>query len=166
MGWLGFHDGVGLGTTVDTLNHRPLFQANPVHSGPCSAVLAPKTGKRGRTKDVISEVPIQTKAKAVIRSKSFTENEHRTIPKSCPHNDLVTGSKDHIWLRTVSDTGQIEANDGFTILPDNTAKVNLVRLSQGAKTAGRCDGSRQGEVRLVDGNGIRAGSSNFTVDVE
>ena len=52
-----------------------------------------------------------------------------------------------------------------TILPDNTAKVNLVRPSQGAKTAGRCDGSRQGEVRLVDGNG-RTKSSNFTVDVD
>ena len=25
MGWLGFHEGVGLGTTVDTLNHRPLI---------------------------------------------------------------------------------------------------------------------------------------------
>ena len=121
MGFMRVHNEIWPSTHNRYVIHRPLFQPNPAQSEPCRGDLAPKAGKRGDTEDIISEVPVQTKAEPIVRSEALTENEHWPVPKACSDDDLITGAKNNIRLGAVSNTGQVEANDGFTILPNNTA---------------------------------------------
>ena len=101
-----------------TPQHRQGFAANPI------GILAAVTfylGIRGEPEHVVAKIPVQPQAKSIIRTKPFAKNEHRAIPESGAHNDLVAGSQHHIRFRSISYTGQIQSDNSFAILANNSA---------------------------------------------
>ena len=108
--------------TTRYAEHRPLFQANPVHSEPCSADLAPQTGAH---QDVISKFRFKRRLK--LHCSNPTEDEHRTI-HPVPVIDRWVG--DHIRLVPFQ-FRQVETNDGFAVLPTIRRRSTLSGSARG-----------------------------------